>query len=314
MIKQILIAACVSLLGCTSAYGQAKKPTLMVVPSDTWCQEAGFTKTFDVMGTSKIIPDYENALVQNGDLKIAITVINGLMADRGFPLVDMEQSVKSIATDNAETMAETSKEGMEIAVSPIDQIKQRAKCDIVLDLYWKVNPVGPRRSLTYNLRALDAYTNKQIASTTGTGQVTMTSELALMLQEAIEGSIEEFTTRLMSYFADMEANGREVTLDIRTWDGSAVDLDSEVDGDILVDYIEDWVAENTVNGVYSLTDATSTMMTFDQVRIPLYDEKGRALDTRRWARNLSRLLRKNDIDNRLSMRGLGQAIIIIGGK
>lgn len=313
--KHLIIAAAVALLCAASAFGQAKKPTLMVIPSDTWCQEGGFTKSYDVMGEAKTVPDYDKALLGSGDLKVAITVINGLMADRGFPLVDLEQSVKSISTASAETMATTSKDGMEIAVSPLDMIKQRAKCDIVIDLYWKVNAQGPRRSLTYNLRALDAYTNKQIASTTGTGEPTMTSELSLMLQTAIEGSIEEFTGRLMTFFTDMEANGREVALDIQTWDGSPYDLDSETDtGDLLIDLIEDWVAGNTVNGVYSLTDATSTMMEFDQVRIPLYDEGGRALDTRRWARGLSKLLRTNGIDNRLAMRGLGQATIIIGGK
>ena len=306
----ILVAACV----CLHVFGQAKKPTLMVVPSDTWCQEAGFMKTFEVMGEQRSVPDYSAAFLNSGDLKVAITVINALMGDRGFPLVDMEQSVKSIELDHAETMAATSKEGADIDVSPLDEVKQRAKCDITLDLYWKVNPVGGRRSLTYNLRALDAYTNKQIASTTGTGQVTMTAELALMLQEAIEGSMEEFTNRLLAYFTDMEQRGREVALDIRTWQGGQVDLDSEVGGDVLVDYIEDWVAGHTVNGVYSLTDATSTSMRFDQVRIPLYDEDDRALDTRRWARGLSRDLRKKGIENRLNMRGLGQATIIVGGK
>ena len=301
-------------LCCILACGQAKKPTLMVVPSDTWCQEAGYMKTFDVMGAQKSVPNYEDAFLKSGDLKVAITVINALMADRNFPLVDMEQSVKSIAVDRAETMATTSKEGQDVAVSPLDEVKQRAKCDIVLELYWKVNPVAGRRSLTYNLRALDAYTNKQVAATIGTGQVTMTAELALMLQEAIEGSMDEFTTRLAAHFADMEQNGREVTLDVRTWDGSETDLDAEVGGDLLADYIEDWVADNTVKSVYSLDDATATMMHFDQVRIPLYDENGRALDTRRWARALSRELRKKGIDNRLNMRGLGQATIIIGGK
>lgn len=312
--KHLIIAAAAALLCAASAFGQAKKPTLMVIPSDAWCHESGFTKSYDVMGETKTVPDYDKALL-SGDLTNAISTINGLMADRGFPLVDLGQSVKSISTASAETMATTSKDGMEIAVSPLDMIKQRAKCDIVIYLYWKVNPQGPRRSLTYRLSALDAYTNKEIAMTNGTSEPTMTSELSLMLQTAIEGSIEEFAGRLMTFFTDMEANGREVALDIQTWDGSPYDLDSETDsGDLLIDLIEDWVAGNTVNGVYSLTDATSTMMEFDQVRIPLYDEGGRALDTRRWARGLSKLLRTNGIDNRLAMRGLGQATIIIGGK
>ena len=30
-----------------SVFGQAKKPTLMVVPSDAWCKQHGYTQNFD---------------------------------------------------------------------------------------------------------------------------------------------------------------------------------------------------------------------------------------------------------------------------
>ena len=36
-----------------SAMGQAKKPTLMVVPSDAWCKEHGYEQTFDNQGTAE---------------------------------------------------------------------------------------------------------------------------------------------------------------------------------------------------------------------------------------------------------------------
>lgn len=45
-----------------AAMSQAKKPTLMVVPSDAWCKEHGFEQTFDNQGTPEQIPDYKAAL------------------------------------------------------------------------------------------------------------------------------------------------------------------------------------------------------------------------------------------------------------
>ena len=56
-------------------------------------------------------------------------------------------------------------------------------------------------------------------------------------------------------------------------------------------------------------------MNFEQVKIPLYDEKGRANDTRSWARGLQKYLKeKYKIESKLTTRGLGSAGIVIGEK
>ena len=297
---------------CLASSGQAKKPTLMVVPSDTWCIENGFTKQLQIDGETKTVPDYEEALQVSGDLKIAITTLGTLMANRGFPLKDMEQTIKSLNIASAEDMATTSKKGESVDESPLDIIKKRAKCDIILDLYWKEIPSGPRKALTFNLRALDAYTNKQISGINGTSEPTMTAELSEMLSAALIGGIDNFNNQVMNHFTDMAANGREVGLNLRVWDNSEVNFESDVKGKVLSDIIEDWVAANTVKGVYSLSDATETMMTFEQVRIPLYDKDERAIDTRRWARGLVRELRSKGLNVKVNMRGLGLVTLIIG--
>ena len=312
MKKILTLALCLAM--CLMANGQAKKPTLMVVPSDTWCFEHGYSKQMDIDGETKTVPDYEKALLENSDLKIVTTKLGSLMQDRGFPLKDMEQTLKSLNTQNAEDMVTTSKRSAGISETPLDRIKKRAKCDIILDLYWKEVYSGPRKSLTFNLRALDAYTNKQIAGVNGTSEPTMTAELSEMLTAAVQGSIDNFNNDLMAYFTDMSENGREVALNVRVWDDSPTNLESEVGGDMLSNVIEDWVSDNTVKGVYSLADATETMMTFEQVRIPLYNKDNRALDTRRWAMGLMGMLRSKGLDVKLTMRGLGLATIIIGEK
>ena len=55
-------------------------------------------------------------------------------------------------------------------------------------------------------------------------------------------------------------------------------------------------------------------MYFEQVRIPLVNAQGRALDTRRWARGLVEKLRQMGITSKLMVKGLGQATIVIGEK
>lgn len=316
-----MIKTAIKLLGLLIAiflpinlHGQAKKPTLMVIPSDIWCVERGFSKTFDNIGEQKIIPDYNKALIGSGDLKVAITTLSSLMAERGFPLVDMEQKLKSLDASNAEDALIQSKDNSTTAETPYDKLKKTAKCDMVLDLYWKLNSIGPRRSLTLNLRALDAYTNKQVAGISVTGEPSMVSELPLLLQAAITGSFDKFTSDLMRHFEDMQKNGREVALDIRTFAGK-ITLEDEIGDAEINTIIEDWVAQHTVRGVFSLDVSTETMMNFNQVRIPLYKPGTEiALDTRAWARELEKYLKSKGIISKLTMEGLGKARLTLGAK
>ena len=68
MKKLILALSCLCLFGMNVALGQAKKPTIMVVPSDNWCILNGYFMEFDNQGTKDKIPDYKKALKENTDL------------------------------------------------------------------------------------------------------------------------------------------------------------------------------------------------------------------------------------------------------
>lgn len=135
----------------------------------------------------------------------------------------------------------------------------------------------------------------------------------MMLKSAMVGGIDNLNNGLMDYFTKMSESGREVALNINIFEDSGLTLEDEVKGEVLTDMIENWVADNTVNGVYNLADATESMMQFDQVRIPLYDKNERALDTRRWARGLARHLQSKGVGTKLTMQGLGKATVIITG-
>ena len=296
------------------AFSQAKKPTLMVVPSDLYCNQHGYTQTFNNQGQKEIIPDYKRALQNDPQLLTGITVIGQMMADRGFPLKLMEQELKSLNQESAEDALLTSKSGADVEESPVDRLKKTSKSDIILQVTWLVNKTGPKYSLTFNLLGIDAYTNKQIAACQGTGEPTFSAELPVLIEESIANHLETFTTQLQNHFDDMFENGREITLRCKKWDDSEFDFESEFNGEELSDIIEDWVSANTVKGRFNTSDATENFMYFEQVRIPLFDENQRATDARRWARGLINKLKSYGVPAKLMMKGLGQATIIIGGK
>lgn len=303
---------------CTvSAMGQAKKPTLMVVPSDAWCKEHGFEQTFDNQGTPEQIPDYKAAVSTDKQLNAVISKINILMADRGFPLKDLQQNVKSINNLSAEDRLITSKRsGSAITESPLDRLRRTAKADIILEIDWTVNTLGPKSSITYNLRALDAYSNKQVAGAEGTGTGSFSAELPVLLEEAVQDHMDAFTARLQEHFDDLLENGREVVLDMRIFDSSTVDFEKEYNGYELNEVIDNWLAENCVNHRFSKSDATETMILYEQVRIPLYKQNGMAQDTYGFARDLARFLgaAPYNITVKTINRGLGRCLLVFGEK
>ena len=319
MKKLILMAAV--LMMSVAAFSQAKKPTLMVMPSDAWCYQNGYMKLIpDGEGREKQIPDYEEALRTSMDLKLAIAKINDLMAERGFPLKDLEQQVKLIQQQTAEQNIVTSKSGNELAESPIDNLLRVAKADILIELTWDVKEQGPKRTLSYILEGKDSYTGKSIGGSNGTSSPSFSADMTVLLEEAVVAHIDNFNNRLQTYFDDLFANGREVSLDIRVFADNAagIDLESEVGPDQieLAEVIDAWMAENTVEGRFSKLGSSENYISYEQVRIPLYNARGVAMDTEAFARQLRNYLRKEpfNIPVKIMNRGLGKCILVLGEK
>lgn len=314
--KKIVLIFAFFLSTSTMLNAQAKKPTIMVVPSDVWCNQRGYMLEFDNQGSYVKVPDYKTALQENSNLLVVISKINELMAARGFPLKNLESVLKSLESESAEDAMLTSKtSGASVVESPIDKLKKVAKADIIMQITWNVNTMGPKHSVTFNLQGLDSYTDKQVAGASGTGSELIGSNLPVMLETAVLSQMDNFNTQLMSHFDDMFANGREITVRLKKFDSFKGDFETEYGGDELGNQIDNWMKNNTVKGRFSATDATENMMLFEQVRIPLFDANGKAIDAKGWAKGLQKYLKETyKIDSKLMTKGLGQASIVVGEK
>lgn len=310
------LALAVMLFGVASAsFSQAKKPTIMVVPSDNWCVTNGFVMEFDNQGTKVKVPDYKRALQESSDLLLVIAKLNELMTDRGFPLKNLESALKTMDSENAEDAMLTSKSGADVVETPIDKLRKTAKADIWMQMTYTVNTTGPKKSITFVLQGLDAYSDKQVAGASGTGQPSFTAETPVLLEEAILAHLDNFNGQLQTHFDDLFTNGREIVLRIKLFGSFDGDLESEYDGEELGVQIENWVSLNTVQNRFSTSDATESMMLFEQVRIPLYDASNKAVDARGWARGLQKHLKTAyGVESKVMTKGLGQAVIVVGDK
>lgn len=316
ILDRLILSSIFGFIIAITASAQEKKPTLMILPSDNWCEARYFMTTYDNQGMKVKTPNYQQAFVEDSELPLVISKVGGILTSLGYSVKDAEMETKAVYARMAEdnlTMSKTS--GATISESPLDMIKRRAKMDIVIQIWWKINKEATGKSVSFILEAFDSYTSKRIATSSGTGSAS--SEIVpVMLEQAVKDNIREFDLQMTKYYQEMEAKGREIVLNVRVWDNWENDLETEFGGDELLDCIQDWLADNTVNGSFNLSDATENFAQFEQVRIPLYDAKGRAMDARSFVNELRKYLSAEpfNITSKVMLRGLGEANLILGEK
>jgi hypothetical protein len=297
-------------------FGQAKKPKIMVVPGKDWCNENGFMKTIDNQGVTEYISDWETALVKRPDLNSVLAKIGGEMAKSNFPLEGLQQTIDNVKQDRLEEGVRS-----DVNSSPIDQIRAKAKSDIEVHLYWKIESQGPRKRITdFRLVAFDTYTNKQVADAQGSADWASASQYsdADLLREAVQSKMDEFKSKLQIHFEELMKNGREITFNVYTKGSWGRDLTTEdYGGDELSYLITDWLTANSVQGRAGTSSSTETRLLCSGVRIPLYDAQNQAIDAKGFARGFKSYLKSIGIVSDLILVdgvGLGKVNIYIGPK
>ena len=323
MVKKIILTLLAAGVAC-GVFAQAKKPVIMVVPSEAWCIRNGFVQDFDDQGQIKRIPDYRAAMQGNADIRTLVSAMGDFMAQQEFPIQSLEQELKRLQSEETELSVLTgSQTGAAIAESPIERLRRTAKADIILDLDFEIRRIGPKRQVSFNLTALDAYTSKIISGNTGVGS-NSGAAIETLLQEAVLSFKDNFIAGLLRHFDDLFNNGREVIVTLRRFDSSPIDFETEFDYNgqtaELADIIGVWFEENTLNGRFSAAERSANVLRYNQVRIPLYGKSlsGRevAIDATAFARPLANMLKKDpyNVVVKTYPKGLGEVWLILGEK
>ena len=290
-------------------FDKAKKPSLMVVPSDAWCKKKGY------MGENGL-PDYRKAFANDSELNLVMGKMGSMMSARGFDLRLLLDVLKTIDTENAENMVLASNtSGATVAEDPIDQLRRVANADIILEVDWTLNHDGMKQSMSINIIGKDSYNNEQIAACQATGQPTFSKEVTMLLEEAVSHNLGYLIDGLNAKFNDWFTLGRNIAVQVMRWDSAEFNLETEFGGTELGEIIEEYLAANTVNKQYSTDMATANKMVFSNVRIPMITEGGKAMDARTFGQGLRRMLRdKYQITAKVMTKGLGQTTIVLGEK
>lgn len=289
-------------------------PTMMVIPSDGLLQRIGCFTTVNNQGKASYVRYYNKAFMVNNDLKFVIANIEGAFANQGYPIENMEQQLKQISDQKIMDEMEGVKKDLRT------QLLNNSRPDYIIEVDYelKTNPKSRNldRSLTYIVKTLDAYTNKAIASITktGIGKGEDINDVPSLIKQDFPESISQLQSNISSHFADILANGTEITLRVTVKSDAGVQIDDYCGDEEIGEQIINWLKNNTVNSTYKMVMNTSAEVKFTNVRIYTSDEDGNSYTAYDFAKDLKKALYqgcKLDCANRT--QSIGDAYLQIEG-
>lgn len=280
----ILTAFFISL---TAYAQQAAMPTIIVFPSDEWMNEHGYMKTIDNDGETEYIPKYNDAFVQTRDMGAAIQALQKVFEERKFEHEDLQSLLKDMKRERAEELANAA-DGDATEKGAMDDLMQQARPDIRVDLDYGVTAVGPRKNISYKIKAVDAYTSEQCASIEGTIEMTM-DPIDLAIRKAVAGNCDDFCQQIIDYFLDLRDNGRKINVIFRAAKGAGINfIKDEIgdEGDTYDEFLYDWVKKHAVKSACKKGRKTANMVEFKSVRIPFFNEEDEPIEAEDWAKKV----------------------------
>ena len=227
------------------------RPTIMVIPGDQTLQNFRCLQTQKANGRDYILRDYKNYLLKDYRARRIISTIQDAFINVDFPLSDFEQTLKQLDTQEATDMAD----GFEKDAKTM--LLFTARPDIILELnYFSSKDKGMsmtshnynnkgERDISYTLTALDAYTNKTVATINA---VNIKNESTTEgLQGDLKKQLPKFQKDIQKYFSDILTRGRDINVRIAVEKGSNVKLtDESIESDTYSDWIIDYIKAHTV--------------------------------------------------------------------
>ncbi len=292
---------------------QQALPQIMVLFSDQTLEQFNCLKRQKVQGVTYVDRDYQSYLTKDDRAKRILSTIQSAFVKQSYPLNDLEQTLKQLDTQTATDMAD----GIEKDAKT--QLLTTAQPDIILELGYKKSATSltshdyKNKNVSYTLNAIDAYTNKVVATIT---QSNMKGESTTeTIQEDLKQQLPSLMTDIKAYYSDILTHGREVTVRINVESGSNQNLQSQsIEGDTYADWIMDYVKAHTVKGAYKMQRNTDNELYLVNVRIPLLQDDGTQYGVYDWTRDLQKNLRKNlGLQSKNASQGLGEVILTVKG-
>ena len=314
-------------MGAALVGGGGMKPTIMIFPSDGWLKDNGYAKFVDNQGVKTLIPDYTSALLDK-NLNIAISTLDKMVSERGYPTVRLAETLKSISGGSALDNAVEGRDGGAQETSILDELLNVAKADITWKVTWSVETNGIQKWVSYGIDALDSYTNKSIGVANDDGPKSMGASVGALLRQAVTDKMDGFLARHQDHFKNIAENGREIALDFRRFDSFEYYFNDDVEFKgremELSSLIRGFVGSIAKDRNFSYNPGENRIG-ITQLRIEMNEEVEdlfgggdpviEPMDATKFAKKISSFIKKQfGYPSKVTTIGLGKARITIGEK
>ncbi|AWV99612.1 DUF6175 family protein [Arcticibacterium luteifluviistationis] len=268
----LALVLCVASVGFAQDDSQSNlQPTIMVIP-------------FTPKGADLRV-NYEH----NEWLRVAITKVKDAFDQRGVNTIDFRAKLKQLG--NAEALQSEQKTSLK------DDIIAISGADIYIEVEANINRSNSGNSVTVLMSAFNAFSGESYANKVSISPKFYTENYEKLIVKAVDEEVPNLLTTISEKFEDIRENGLTITLNGGVSEESDLKMDTEVDdmGSLLSDLLEEYIADNAYKGNYHLQGVSDTRMTFDQIKVPYKDDNGNSFRSTKFALDLRRFLRTNEI-------------------
>lgn len=280
--------------------------TLLAIslPSGVFAQSGGATsgKVVTVQPKIMVIPftkeNEDIRTILEGDInrRVAISKVKEGFDSRGFTTVDFTSKLKQAIDDKLFTSENQS----DFKTALVEM--SGADIYVEVEVPEMISTAGGNAARLI-MQAFDASTANSLANKICESPKFNTTDYGALVTRALTKNnnvdnktspcLEDFLNVLQIKFDDIVANGRSVKIDFSLAPRSKYKFSTEVqpDGLPLSDMLDSWMAENAVKNNYHVQGQTDVKMFFDDVRIPLKDERGNNYNPNKFALKIYQYLK-----------------------
>lgn len=310
--KKFLFFLFLALSSISSFAQKVAKPNIMVYPDREWCQARHYV---DAVGN----PDFNRAL-QDEEFQMCIVQFSGIMAERGYKLMDLSQTLEKYNSGKAKRMVMTGRNGETIQENDEDVLARAANIDIKILFNIKKQSFGGVNQVQFLVKAIDAATAENIWAEPFT-PVKTSAPAATVLAQAVAGKMDSFCDGLQRHFDGMMDEGRKCYVEFNVaQNGEGLDFAKEYEyldgddhelGEILTAELTDCAVNNSV-----IPETTEDNCYSFTCQVPLFgrDMKGneKGITAQEWVNNsIKKILKNLGIDAKVSAMGQGKVYVML---